>query len=102
MQALSPLMEIISVTDQGIVKAIKNSNVIRWLLKFTSSMRPEDIEKETKRFADSFLNINSEASGVAATDAKSEAEQIKPNDYVPNALQMDRTTQRIYSFFQHQ
>lgn len=33
-KALMPLMEIVNTADQGIVKAIKNSNIIKWLLKF--------------------------------------------------------------------
>lgn len=99
-QALAPLMEIINTTDQGIVKAIKNSNVIKWLLKFNQTLRPEDIKKQTKEFVDSFLNTEtSETVGAAATDAKAEAKQVTPNDYVPNATQMDKTTQRILSFF---
>ncbi len=97
--ALTPLMEIVNTTDQGIVKAIKNSNVIKWLLKFNQSLRPEDIKKQTKDFVDSYLNIESETVGAAATDAKAEAKQVDPKDYVPNASQMDKTTQRIYSFF---
>lgn len=97
--ALAPLMEIVNTTDQGIVKAIKNSNVIKWLLRFNQSLRPEDIKKQTKDFVDSYLNIESETVGAAATDAKAEAKQVEPKDYVPNASQMDKTTQRIYSFF---
>lgn len=95
---LTPLMEIVSTTDQGIIKAIRNSAVIRWLLKFTRSMRPEDIQEQTKEFAESFLNV-SNGTGVAATDAKAEARQIEPKDYVPNAAQMDKTTQRVYALF---
>lgn len=99
-QALTPLMEIVTTTDQGIIKAIKNSNVIKWLLKFNTTMRPEDIKKHTKEFVDSFLNTEtSETIGAAATDTKFDAQQVTPNDYVPNAQQMDRTVQRIYSFF---
>jgi HK97 family phage portal protein len=98
-QALTPLMEIVNTTDQGIVKAIKNSNVVKWLLKFNQSLRPEDIKKNTKEFVDSYLNVESETVGAAATDAKAEATQVEPKDYVPNAEQMDRTTKRIYSFF---
>lgn len=99
-KALAPLMEIVNTTDQGIVKAIKNSNIIRWLLKFNQSLRPEDIKKNTKDFVDSFLNTEtSETVGAAATDAKAEATQVEPKDYVPNAAQMDRTTKRIYAFF---
>lgn len=99
-QVLMPLMEIVNTTDQGIVKAIKNSNVIRWLLKYNTSLRPEDLKKNTKEFVDNFLNTEtSETVGAAATDAKADAIQIEPKDYVPNAMQTDRTVQRIYSFF---
>ena len=96
--AIVPLMEIVTTTDQGIVKAIQNSAVIRWLLMFASSMRAEDIKKRAQDFADSFLNV-SNGTGVAAVDAKAEAKQIDPKDYVPNAAQMDKTTQRIYALF---
>ena len=99
-QALTGLMEIVNTTDQGIVKAIKNSNIIRWLLKYNSVLRPEDLEKNTKQFVKSFLNTEtSEVVGAAATDSKADAIQIEPKDYVPNSTQMDRTVQRIYSFF---
>jgi HK97 family phage portal protein len=99
-ETLAPLMEIVNTTDQGIVKAIKNSNIIKWLLKFNQTLRPEDIKKQTKQFVDDFLNIESEfATGAAAVDAKMDAQQVDPKDYVPNEKQMDTTVQRIYSFF---
>lgn len=99
-EALTSLMEIVNTSDQGIIKAIKNSNVIRWLLKFSTAMRPEDIKKNTKDFVESFLNTEkSEVAGAAATDAKFDAQQVDPKDYVPNAAQTDRTVERIYSFF---
>ena len=97
--ALTPLMEIINTTDQGIIKAVKNSSVIQWLLKFTTAVRPEDLKAQAKAFADNYLSLGSTSIGVAAVDSKGEAIRIEPKDYVPNAAQMDRTTQRIYSFF---
>jgi HK97 family phage portal protein len=99
-EALSSLMEIVNTTDQGIVKAIKNSNIIKWLLKFNQTLRPEDIKKQTKQFVDDFLNIDtSESAGAAATDAKMDAKQVEPKDYVPNEKQTEGTIKRIYSFF---
>ena len=98
-KALMPLMEIVNTTDQGIVKAIKNSNIIKWLLKFNQSLRPEDLKKQTKQFIEDYMNIESDTVGAAATDAKADAIQVDPKDYVPNAVQMDKTTQRILSFF---
>lgn len=96
--ALLPLMEVVSTTDQGIIKAIRNSGVIKWLLKFNSVMRPEDIADQTNKFTESFLNIEN-SGGAAGVDFKADAKQIDPKDYVPNAATIDRTTQRIYSFF---
>lgn len=93
---LLPLMEQIGTIDKGIVNAIKNSAVIRWLLRFTNSMRPEDLEKQAQNFANQFLKAGS-GFGVAATDSKAEATQIKPTDYVPNALHTDRTVKRFYA-----
>lgn len=98
-KALSELMNIVTTIDQGMVKAIKNSGVIRWLLKFTGSLRPEDIRKNVQEFADTYLSVESDTFGAAGIDNKMDAQRIEPKDYVPNALQIDRTTQRIYAFF---
>lgn len=98
-EALTGLMEIINTTDQGIVKAIRNSNVIRWLLKFNTVMRPEDIKKESKRFVEDFLSSESESTGAAATDQRYDAKQVDPKDFVPNENQMANTTKRLYSYF---
>ena len=101
--ALTQLMEIVTTTDQGIVNAIKNSNVIKWLLKFHTTLKPEDIKKQTKQFVDDFLKIedatDGSSAGAAATDAKFDAQQVTPNDYVPNASLVDKTIDRIYNFF---
>lgn len=97
--SLTPLMEIVNTTDQGIVKAIKNSNVVRWLLKFNQVLRPEDIEKNTQKFVESFLSTDSEHAGAAGIDSKTDAQQVDPKDYVPNEGQMLVTRERIYSLF---
>ena len=55
--ALAPLMEIVTTTDQGIVKAIKNSGVIKWLLKYMNSVRPEDLKLNAEMVAKNYLNI---------------------------------------------
>lgn len=98
-ETLTPLMEVVTTTDQGIIKAIKNSSIIRWLLKFSANIKGDDIQKETKKFADAFLSTESEGTGVAGVNSTTEAKQIEPYEYVPNALQMDRTTNRIYNLF---
>lgn len=97
--ALAQLMECVGVIDQGIVKAIKNSSIIRWLLRFNQSMRPEDIKRNTQEFVNNYLSYESESFGAAGVDAKVDATQIEPKDYVPNAAVSDKINDRIYSFF---
>lgn len=99
-EALTSLMTIVGTIDQGIVKAIKNSNIIKWLLKFNVPLKDEALKQQVKNFTSSFLDTEtSEGVGAAAVDAKADAKQVDPKDYVPNAAQTDRTTERIYSFF---
>lgn len=98
-KALTDLMECVKTMDQGFVKAIKNSGVVRWLLKYSTPLRPEDLRKNVQEFADNYLSVESSTFGAAGTDAKADAQRIEPKDYVPNAANMDRITKRIYSFF---
>ena len=93
------MMEVIGTIDQGIVKAIRNSGIVRWLLTFTNAMRPEDIKKNVKEFVDNYLSVESDTFGAAGVDSKATATRIEPKDYVPNALQTKETINRIYSFF---
>lgn len=97
-KALSPIMEVVSATDRGIVTAIKRSAVIRWLLKFTSVLKPEDKKAQVDDFVKNYLSIEN-SGGAAATDPRYEVTPVKPESYVPNAAQMDRAKERIYSYF---
>ena len=97
--ALTEMMQVITIIDQGIVKAIQNSGVVRWLLKFTQSMREEDIKNNVEKFVKNYLAVETDTFGAAGVDAKAEVQRIEPKDYVPNAAQTDRTIDRIYSFF---
>lgn len=98
-ESLRQLMDVVTTVDQGIIKAIKNSNLIQWLLKFNNTLQPDDLEKATKQFVKSFMNMDSESAGAAAVDSKMDAQQVTQNSFIPNAEQMDRTTKRIYSYF---
>ena len=103
-EALTANMEVMTMIDQGIVKAITNGSVIKWLMKFKTSMRPEDIKSNVTKFIDAFMKLDTDDDtlpvGVAGVDAtKADMEQVTPTDYVPNASQMDKTKQRIYDYF---
>lgn len=100
-KSLLPLMEVVFASDTSIVNAVKNSGIVRWLLKFHGSIRPDDIKRQTREFAESFLQVDDmgENVGVAGVDSKSDATQIQPHDFVPDSKNMDSTVKRIYSYF---
>lgn len=98
-KALTSLMEVVGTTDRGIINAIKNSGVVSWLLKFNSTIRPEDLKKNVEEFVKNYLSVDGGGIGAAGVDAKADAIRIEPKDYVPNAAVSDRTTKRLYAFF---
>ena len=101
-KALETLMEVAGASDRSIIQAVKNGGAIKWLLKYTRGMRPEELKTRAKEFAKSFLDTeNSEdgSIGVAATGADAEAKQVEPHDYVPNAMIMGNINKRLMAYF---
>ena len=62
--ALAEMMEVIGTIDRSIVKAIKNSSVVRWLLTFTASMRDEDVKKNVEKFVENYLAVETDTFGA--------------------------------------
>ncbi|WML38697.1 phage portal protein [Neobacillus sp. OS1-2] len=98
-QALAQLMEVVTTTDQGIVKAIKNSAIIKWILKFKSVLKQEDIDSQVQNFVKNYLNIDNVNGGAASSDPRYDLEQVKQESFLPDSKQMQETIQRIYNFF---
>lgn len=98
-KALAQTMEVMTAADQSIVAAVKNSAVIRWIMKVLQPKRDEDVKKAAEAFAKSFLMSEEGGFGVAAHDNTVELKEVEPKDYVPNAANMDRTVKRIYSYY---
>lgn len=97
--ALCDLMELVGTVDRGVIKAIRNSGVVRWLLRFTTPMRPEALKENVQQFVDNYLSVDSSTFGAAGVDSKADAIRIEPRDYVPNAAISGKITERLYAFF---
>lgn len=97
-ESLAELMENITTIDQGMRKAIKNSAIIKWIMKFSSVMKPEDVKMQVEEFTKRYLSIENEG-GAAASDPRYDLEQVKHDNYLPDDKQMQKTIDRIYRFF---
>ena len=93
------LMEMVTVMDQGFIKAIKNSGVVKWLLKFLTPLKDEDLKAKVQEFTENYLSYNTDTVGAAGVDSKADIIQVSPNDYVPNAAIQDRVFVRIKNYF---
>jgi len=98
-RALAEVMDVISASDQSVVNAIRNSAIIRWLLKVSGALRDKDLTERAESFSRMFLQSENNLTGAAAIDGKTDATQVQPQDYVPNASIMDRHINRLYAFF---
>lgn len=99
--ALKELMETISTTEEGLRHAVRNSAVIRWIVKFTNSMRPEDIKEQTKKIQSTFIDLESDFGGVVGVDGKYDLKQVKNENqvYIPDNHIQKVLIERVYNFF---
>jgi len=97
MPALEPLMEVVHTTDKGLISAIKNSGIIRWIIQLTNGMKDKDLQEYAENFVNNYLSVEGGGIGVAAVDGKATLTQVEPKDYVPNSSIVDRNTKRVFS-----
>lgn len=99
-EVLNNVMGVIDTTDKGIIKSIKNSNVIKWLMKFKSVLRPEDKKMTVEEFTTNYLDVEKAESGnVATTDPRYDLEQVKEEGYVPNGEVIEKYERRLKNYF---
>lgn len=96
---LYPTMELINTNNQGIIEGVKSSATLRFLAKIAQTLKPEDLEKERKRFVDSNFK-SSNAGGVMLIDAKYEdVKQLQTNQYTIDSAQMAQIKENVFNFF---
>ena len=93
-------MKVVDTTDKGVINAIKNSNIIKWIMKFKSTLRPEDKQMAIDEFVDSYLSIeNANSNNVASVDPRYDLEQVKNDNYVPETGTIEKYEKRIKNYF---
>ena len=98
-KATNNLIEVLNSTDQSMIAAVKNSAIIKWILKYSSVLKKEDVEIQVADFVKNYLSSESAGTGVAVSDGRYDLVQVKNDSYVPNASQTKEVTQRVYSLF---
>lgn len=96
---LYPTMELINTNNQGIIEGVKSSATLRFLAKIAQTLKPDDLEKERKRFVESNFNA-SNAGGVMLIDAKYEdVKQLQTNQFTVDSAQMTQIKENVFNYF---
>lgn len=96
--AFSSIAELMDAQQQGIKGGIKNSALIRGILKAAQVMKEEDINAARDRFIkDNFAVENN--GGVLFVDGKFDYTNIESKPYVVDADTMKFTQEKAYSYF---
>jgi HK97 family phage portal protein len=95
---LRPTLNLIQTINQGIVNAIKSSARLRGFLKFTQTLRPEDIKKQRDQFVADYLGINNDG-GIGATDVKADFTPVKMEAQMADDKQMAVARDNAYRYF---
>ena len=96
---LYPTMELINTNNQGIVEGVKSSATLRFLAKVAQTLRPDDLEKERKRFVETNFSA-SNAGGVMLIDAKyDDVKQLQTNQYTVDSAQMAQIKENVFNYF---
>lgn len=96
--ALYTACELIGAQNQGIINGIKNSAIIRGILKTINVIKDEDLEKAKKRFIKDNLSAQNNG-GVIAVDGKFDYQNIESKPYIVDSATMDQAKNKIFSYF---
>lgn len=96
--ALYTACELIDAQNQGIINGIKNSAIIRGILKTINVIKDEDLEKAKQRFIKDNLSAQNNG-GVIAVDGKFDYQNIESKPYIVDSATMDQAKNKIFSYF---
>lgn len=86
-------------SSEGTKNAIKLSNSLKGILKFTNAMIDnKDVQKNRDKFVEDFLDLGANG-GIAALDAKADFHEINLKPITLDAEQMKQINENIYNFF---
>ena len=96
--AIKPITDLLTTQNQGIINGIKNSAIIRGILKAANVIKDEDMKAARDRFVEDNLRA-SNAGGVIGIDGKFEYQNIESKPYIVDAQSMAESKKMIFDYF---
>lgn len=97
-RALRHTMDLITIQDQGITEAVKNSASYRFIAKVNNFTSPEDLAEERARFTRE--NLSGENGGLLLfPNTYSDIKQVTDSAYKVDTDQMKLIQKNVYDYF---
>ena len=98
--ALDETMKLLHIQREGVEEAVKNTSTFRFMAKLSQFAKPEDLQKEAKRFTRENLSTESEAGGfLLFPSTYSDIKQIDVKPYTVDADQLKLIYSNVYNYF---
>lgn len=94
----NPVADLMKAQNEGIIEGIKNSAIIRGLLKATQVIKEEDLEAARDKFIEENLQTKNNG-GVIMIDSKFDYKQIDSKPYVVDADTRKQTEEMAFEYF---
>ena len=95
--ALFPTMDLISIQDQGIKEGVKSAATFRFMAQMDNFVKPDDLEKERKRFTEK--NLAKGGGLLLFPNTYKNIQQIQAKPFVVDADQMKAIRDSVYEYF---
>ena len=96
-RALFPTMDLISIQDQGIKEGVKSAATFRFMAQMDNFVKPDDLEKERKRFTEK--NLAKGGGLLLFPNTYKNIQQIQAKPFVVDADQMKAIRDSVYEYF---
>lgn len=96
-RALYPTMDLISIQNQGIREGVKSAASFRFMAQMDNFVKPDDLEKERKRFTEK--NLTRGGGLLLFPNTYKNIQQIQAKPFVVDADQMKAIRDSVYEYF---
>jgi HK97 family phage portal protein len=97
---LTPAIETVNTSTDGIRNAIKTSMALKGVLKYSNAMLKEkDIKKNRDQFVEDFINNLGQGSGIAGLDSKADFQAIDLKPLTLDKDQLGFINENVFDYF---
>ena len=98
--ALDETMQLITIQNQGVQEAIKNSATYRFMAKLNNFAKHEDLVNERKRFSEENFSQEAEGGGLLLfPNTYSEIQRLESKPFTIDNDQMEFIRSNVYNYF---